>query len=243
MASKQPPPNQRMKRIQARLRASMFSGRAPAPAAAAPPRPTCKAVRRGYGRYPNLARIHPQGCKLRSTVRRYPGPGGILGGQLYRTVKTNKRGQIKTKIKEKGSRAIFNVTYYGPPGQAGAGMVEGFIWGTSVGDQSVVFGLHCGLLIARKWGLIKPNGSLDDSTTTHNSVAISIPVSGRPQHISNSRKPARVFRGVEVEVDHNTCHGVYQITVDVQVSANALPILGVQAIRKLRKQGLSVAFT
>jgi hypothetical protein len=167
-----------------------------------------------------------------------------LGGQLYRTVKTNKRGQIKTKIKEKGSRAIFNVTYYGPPGQAGAGMTEGFIWGTSVGDQSVVFGLHCGLLVARKWGLIKPNGDLDDYTATYNSVAIRIPVSGRPPYINNSTKPARVFRGVEVEVDHITNSGrVYQITVDVQVSANALPILGVQAIRKLRKKGLSVAFT
>ena len=217
---------------------------AAAAAPAAPPRPTCKAVRRGYGRYPNLARIHPQGCKLRSTVRRYPGPGGILGGQLYRTIKTNKRGQIKTKIKEKGSRAIFNVTYYGPPGQAGAGMTEAFIWGTSVGNQRVVFGLHCGLLVARKWGLIKPNGDLDDYTTTHNSFATRIPVSGRPPYINNSTKPARVFRGVEVEVDHPIQSGrVYQITVDVQVSANALPILGVQAIRKLRKKGLSVAFT
>ena len=216
-----------------------------APAAAAPARKTCKAVRRGYGTHPNLARIHPKGCKLRSTVS-YTPPMNMMGlGGGYRITKTNKRGQTKRKIKERSGRAVFNVTYYGPPGQAGAGQAEGFIWGTSVGDQSTVYGLHCGLIIARKWGLLSPNGGLNDYTTTYNSTAIRIPNTYRPPgpHISSSTKPARVFRGVSVQVDHNDLMGsVYQLTTDIQVSANALPILGVPAISQLRKQGLSVSF-
>ena len=47
-----------------------------------------------------------------------------------------------------------------------------FIWGTSVGGNA---GLHCGLIIARTCGLLRPNGGLNDFTTTYSSVATTVP--------------------------------------------------------------------
>ena len=228
MASKQPPPNKRMQRIQARLRASMFSGRAAAAAAPAPasaaPRPTCKAVRRGYGRYPNLARIHPEGCKLRRTVSIMP-PMNMMGlGGGYRTVRTNKRGQIKRKLYTKNDRAIFDVTLPAPAGSAGVGITHEFIWSTSAGREA---DLQCGLIRARSWGLLRPNGGgLNDFTSKYSSVATTIP---------SINKPARLFKNVTVEVLHDDLPpgSVYTIICSIQVSANAYPLIGVGAIGQI----------
>ena len=108
----------------------MASKQAAAPAAAPAPTsapPTCKAVRCGYGRYPNLARIHLEGCKLRSTVT-YTPPMNMMGlGGGYRTTKRNKRGQIKRKLYETNDRAIFDVTLPAPAGSAGVGTTSEFI--------------------------------------------------------------------------------------------------------------------
>jgi hypothetical protein len=156
---------------------------------------------------------------------------GLGGG--YRTVRTNKRGQIKRKIKETNDRAIFDITLPAPAGSAGVGITNEFIWNTSAGREA---DLQCGLIIARSWGLLRPNGGgLNDFTSKYSSVATTI---------TSINKSARFFKNVTVEVSHDDLPpgSVYTITCSIQVSANAYPLIGVGAIAKLRKQGLSVTF-
>jgi hypothetical protein len=155
---------------------------------------------------------------------------GLGGG--YHITKRNKRGQIKRKNYERKDRAIFDVTLPAPAGSAGVGITHPFIWETGVGRKA---DLHCGLIIAKTWGLLIPNGGINDFTTTYSSVATTVP---------NLNKPARVFKDVTVEVSHDDLPpgSVYEITISIQVSANAYPLIGVGAIAKLRKQGLSMSF-
>ena len=206
-----------------------------AAAAASPipavPRPTCKAVRRGYGAYPNLARIHPRGCKLRSTVS-YAAPYNMMGGGGgYHITKRNKRGQVKYKLKNTMNRELVDVTLPAPAGSAGGGVTHGFIWDSGSGGFA---GLLCGLVFARTWGLFTPGGNLNDYTTIYN---------GTPSTVPNLNRPIRIFNNSKVDVSHVNLPGrVFSIVTDITVGANMQPRLGASGIANLRKQGLRVVF-
>ena len=179
-------------------------------------RKTCKVVLRSY-EGTRGARIHPEGCKVRSVARR---PDRIR--------KYNKRGVRKRKMKTNVGDDRFKV-FVGKGGMPWATSKE-FLWDTGAQPD-----LMCGYRIARAWGILVPGGSINNPTGTYPSTSASIiGASGVPI-------PTRQFRNFPIEIQwRGQTYGPFNVTVSVY--RNAPAILGAPSIAKLRKLGLSVSF-
>ena len=169
-------------------------------------RPTCKAVVRAGQRG---ARIHPRGCQIRQRID----ASGV-------STKRNKRGNVKRKIKSTGREVVVSVSR--------AGFSHQFTWDTGAMTNT------CGVVVARRWGLLSPAGGIDDTTGTFTSSRTNVKVAN-DQVIA-----ARQFENVPITVSHGGQD--YQITTRITVFLNGSSLLGVPGIRLLRRQGLSVSF-
>ena len=169
-------------------------------------RPTCKAVVRAGQ---NGARIHPRGCQVRQRI-------SADGSSIRR----NKQGQIKRKIKTTGRELAVAVSRSGYSHQ--------FIW-----DTGAVLNT-CGVVLARRWGLLRPSGGIHATTGAFTTRRMNV------RTANDQTLPARKFENVPITVSYGGHN--YQITTDIIVLLNGNSLLGVNAIRLLRRQGLSVSF-
>ena len=123
-------------------------------------RPTCKAVVRAGQ---NGARIHPRGCQVRQRI-------SADGSSIRR----NKQGNIKRKIKTTGRDLAVAVSRSGYSHQ--------FTWDTGAMVNT------CGVVLARRWGLLRASGGIHATTGTFATRRLSIrtandqPVQGRVGH-------------------------------------------------------------